>query len=399
MKIGFVVDNELINDKRVLREIDILKESGYEIFVLCFGFDKKIYPPVDGISVTRIRINRKIKNTLFFFLNLVPVYEILWSSAIKNFIKGNDLAALHTHDLYMSKAGHKGIKGSGKKIPMVLDLHENYPYAVTTYNWTRGILRNLLSQPQKWQKKEREYLGYADRIIVLSDEFRDTLNQRYPEISREKFVSLPNVPDLSRMTQKEPVTVKVDIKKGNILIFYFGVVAERRGIFDVLDVFNQLVNEGHASVFLIVGPVDKKDSRRFFDMINSEPLSKRLHYLPWIDLKELPAYLEIADICIAPFHKNPQHESGVANKIFDYMLGKKPVIASDCGPQKRLIEKYNCGIIYTSKDELKSAIIKLSDDPQLRIKMGENGFRAIIEEFNTEKKKDVLINLYRSIIT
>ena len=38
MKIGIVVDNELNNDIRVLREIGILKEQGFEIlyYVLVF---------------------------------------------------------------------------------------------------------------------------------------------------------------------------------------------------------------------------------------------------------------------------------------------------------------------------------------------------------------------------
>ena len=77
------------------------------------------------------------------------------------------------------------------------------------------------------------------------------------------------------------------------------------------------------SAFLVIGPVDKKDRERFFSKVNSELLAGRIYYIPWIDLSELNSYLDISDICIAPFHKNPQHESGVANKIFDYMLGKK----------------------------------------------------------------------------
>jgi hypothetical protein len=46
MKAGVIVDNDLNNDKRVLREIEILKAGGVEIFVLCFGFDNKIYPEI-----------------------------------------------------------------------------------------------------------------------------------------------------------------------------------------------------------------------------------------------------------------------------------------------------------------------------------------------------------------
>jgi hypothetical protein len=110
MKIGIVVDNELNNDIRVLREIGILKEQGFEIFVLCFGFSGLYKDPLSLISVTRINIPRKLKDILFFLLNTIPVYEWLWSLYIKKFINHNSLDILHVHDLYMSRAAYKGIQ-------------------------------------------------------------------------------------------------------------------------------------------------------------------------------------------------------------------------------------------------------------------------------------------------
>ena len=394
MNIGVVIDNELNDDKRVLREIQILKEAGYGIFVLCFGFKNRNYKTVEGINVTRIRIRKKLKDVIFFFLNLIPAYEWLWSARIKEFIEANRIDFLHVHDLYMSKAGRTGIEKSGKNIPMILDLHENYPFAVTTYNWTKGFLRTLISRPSAWQKKEKEYLDYADGIIVLSDDFRNALTERYPELRNKRFTTLPNYPEISPGEPDKRVTVKINIDKSKTVVFYFGVVAERRGVFDVIDVFRQLANENHPSAFLVIGPVDKKDRDRFSGAVNSELLTGRIFYIPWIDLSELSSYLDITDICIAPFHKNPQHESGVANKIFDYMLGKKPVIASDCRPQKNLIEKYRCGIVYSNPDEMKSAIIKLSADANLRAGMGENGYRAILKELNTATLRDNLLRIY-----
>lgn len=399
MKIGVIVDNDLNNDKRVLRELAILRESGNKIFVLCFGFGNDSYNAVEGINISRIRISRKLKDIMFFFFNLIPIYELIWARAIKRFILKNDISILHVHDLYMAKAAFKGIRLSGIHIPMILDLHENYAFAVTTYNWTRGFLRNLLSMPGRWQKKEKEYLMYADRLIVLSEDFRDLLTIRYPCLQAEVFTVLPNVPDLGQMEIKKQVRPGIRIKGNGPVLFYFGVVAERRGIFDALEVFAELVREQQNLSFLIVGPVDKKDKAKFFSIINSDPLKERVYYIAWIDAGELPAYLGISDICLAPFHKNPQHESGVANKIYDYMLGKKPVIASDCRPQKKLIEKYGCGIVYSTHEEMKAAIKTLSADPELRRKMGENGFNAILREHNINVIKERLTRVYKEILS
>jgi glycosyltransferase involved in cell wall biosynthesis len=175
------------------------------------------------------------------------------------------------------------------------------------------------------------------------------------------------------------------------------VIAERRGIFDALDVLINLVKEDHHVNFLLIGPVDKKDKPLFSEIINSDLLAGRIHHIPWIESIEFPAYLEICDICVAPFHKNPQHESGVANKIYDYMLGGKPVIASNCKPQQNLIEKHNCGIIFENKTEFYDAIVRLLYNKPLRENMGENGRQAIMKEYNTDIVKENLILMYKTL--
>jgi glycosyltransferase involved in cell wall biosynthesis len=397
MKIGIVVDNELNNDIRVLREIEILKNNHHGIFVLCFGFLKTYRSPADQINITRINIHRRLRDVLFFFLNTIPAYEWLWMLQIKKFIIRNNIEILHVHDLYMARASHKGIIKADSKIRLILDLHENYPYTVTTYNWTKGLIRSSISKPEEWAKKEHEYMSYADKIIVLSNEFRDLLIKKYPGLEPETFVVLPNVPNLA---QPEYNTDKVAVnpfKNNYPILFYYGVIAERRGIFDSLEVFISLVKENHEVNFLLIGPVDKKDKSRFLNYTDLDLLADRIHYIPWIESKEFPAYLAICDICLAPFHKNPQHESGVANKIYDYMLGSKPVIASDCKPQQDLIEKHNCGIIFGNITEFHDAIIKLINDKPLREEMGERGRKTIMEEYNTRIVEENIIKLYENI--
>jgi len=397
MNIGIVLDNDLNNDNRVLREAEILKGDGHNIFVLCFGFSPKSYNPVDGITVSRIWITKRVKNVLFFLLNIFPAYEWMWSSAISKFISVNKLDIIHTHDLYMAKCTRAGIKKSGSDIKMILDLHENFAWSVTTYNWTKGFLRNLLSRPSAWAAKEEKYLQYADGIVVLSQEYADKLTDKYPALAEKKFCILPNVPDVVKMDSLSADPDSIPFRKRAPVMFYYGVIAERRGIFDALKVFREVISEGHDLEFLIIGPVDKKDRSRFEQEISAKKLKGMVTYIPWIDHSLLPAYLASSDFCIAPFLVNPQHESGVANKIYEYMYGSKPVIVSACKPQKALIEKHHCGIVYSNDAELGSAIISLLNDSDLRVKMGSNGNQAVLTYYNTEVVEQNLKDLYNSI--
>jgi glycosyltransferase involved in cell wall biosynthesis len=394
MKIGIVVDNELNNDIRVLREIRLLKEQGFEIFVLCFGFVTTYKDPVEQIHITRINIPKKVKDILFFMFNAIPLYEWFWAAKIKKFIIQNDVEYLHVHDLYMSRAAYKGIRKTNLKIPLILDLHENYPYTVRTYNWTKGFLRRLVSRPDEWEKKEKKYIEYADRIIVLSSEYKDLLLRRYPDLPEHLFTVLPNVPDLSQLPLQKIIPVESPFKQDFPVILYYGVIAERRGVFDSIEVFMNLVKENYKINFLFIGPVDKKDKTHFLKLINQELLAGKIYYIPWIVSNELPSYLHITEICIAPFHKNPQHESGVANKIYEYMLGGKPLIVSDCMPQQNLVEKNNCGLVFRNMTEFRDAVIKLINDRELRSALGKNGMDAILREHNMAKVKENLISLY-----
>jgi glycosyltransferase involved in cell wall biosynthesis len=394
MRIGVVVDNDLNGDIRVLREIRILKKEGHDVFVLCFAFKDAYTSPVEGINISRIRIKRSFKNFLFFFLNSFPAYEWFWTKWIKEFIVKHGIEVLHVHDLYMSKSAYRGINGSGKKIPLILDLHENYPFTVVTYNWTKGFLRGMFSRPHDWKKKEQEYLSYADRIIVLSSGYRKDLSEEYPGIDKERIFVFPNAPDLSLPEYNNIIIAKNPFADNGVIIFYYGVIAERRGIFDSLDVFSLIIREGYKANFLLIGPVDKMDRQRFQNSILQEEVSSRIHYIPWINSTEFPSYLAISDICLAPFKKNPQHESGIANKIYDYMLGGKPIIASDCKPQKELIISTSSGLIYSDLQEFHDSLVKLINDESTRKHMGSNGKQAVMNELNTDKTKQNLLSAY-----
>ncbi len=398
MNIGIIVDNEFNDDIRVLKEVEILKEAGYGIFVLCYGFNRKKYAEIEGIQIERIEIKQKIKDTLFFFFNRIPIYEFLWERRIYKFIEKYSIDILHAHDLYLSKAAFRGSGLSKRDCPVILDLHENYPAVIQDYNWTRGFIRHLLSAPQKWKKKEGNYLNYASKIVVLSNHYKESLLQKYSFLNSLDIVAFPNVIDFKRF--KNFKTSPIAKRNKNVTLFYFGAIAERRGIFFAIEALRNVLKNGTEVHLLIIGPVDKADKEKFFTVINQQDVKSYIKYIPWIPLSELVSFLiNNVDICLAPFVKNPQHESGVANKIYQYMFGGKPIIASDCLPQKELIKSADCGLVYADRDEFEAHIISLTRQPELRKKMGENGRNALFKRYNNQEFSNVLVDLYKSVKT
>ena len=80
-----------------------------------------------------------------------------------------------------------------------------------------------------WFKKEKEYLSYADKVIVLSDNFKNSLIERYDFLKSENIYSFDNSIDLKKF---ESFPIKTLPKtKNKTTLFYFGIIGQRRGVF------------------------------------------------------------------------------------------------------------------------------------------------------------------------
>jgi len=389
--IGVVVDNELYGDPRVINECKILVENGFNVFVLCFNYGK--YQEKDtflGFQISRIKINQKLRNILFAFNNSFELYNLLWKHHIKKFVKEYNLDILHVNDLYMSKAAYYATKNCN--IDFNLDLHENYPAAVQSYKWMYKFPSKFLVRPWKWEKLEKKYLSYPKNIIVLSESFRHDLLIKYSFLKEKQFTIYSNVPDL-----KEFGDYKIDKnildKESDFILFYFGAISERRGIYTVIDALKKLNNTFPDIKLLLIGPVDKAEKSRFYEKISDSKICENIIYYPWKDISLLPSYITLSDICLSPIIKNNQHESGVANKIFQYMLFERPLIVSNCRPQAKIIQDENCGLVFKSDDvnELSDKIVELYNNSKLREKMGKNGRIAVEERYNIENYSKNLI--------
>ena len=393
MNIGVVVDNEFDHDHRVQKEIRLLRNEGHTIFVLCFDF-KKSYKTYVDIAVKRVIIPKKLRDLFVLLSTNFKFYERLWQKHIAKFIAENNLDALHVHDLYLAKAAKKGIKQAAANIPLTLDLHENYPAAINSYQWAIKGWRKYVVQPKKWYKKEGEYLKCAQNLIVLSDSFKQDLLKRFPFLKSESIYVHPNMPDFHSFQAFEKNKFSVEFNSEWPTLFYFGVVAKRRGIIDILPWMIEMLEEGHKFHSLIIGPMDKADKNQFNTYINHHVLKDYITYIPWADVKYLPAYLKKIAIGIAPFEVNAQHDSGVANKLFQYMYGKIPILATKCKAQQELIESASCGLLYETKEEFKIELKKLIESESLRLTLGANGKKKLLELY--QKKADrAFLEIYK----
>lgn len=395
--IAMVVDNEFYGDARVKNEAKILISKGLNVKVLCFSFGKAPrHEMVDGVEVYRIGINKKLKDILFGISNLIPIYHYFWQFTIIRFIKAHNISAVHTHDLYMARSAGKASRRLN--IPLIIDLHENYPEAIMNYKWANSYPKKLLARPNHWKILEPKFLAYASKIVTTTKVFAQILSEKH-KISFDKFIVYPNVPDLNEM-ENYPIVRNVVPNDDRFYIFYFGGISERRGIYTCIDAI-KILNKKYSNIYLLlIGPVDKAEEEAFNAQISDPEVESKIIYKQWIDISEFPSYVTASNVCISPILKSEQHETTIANKIFQYMTFSKPLIVSNCKPQIEVIEEANCGLVFESDNahDLAQKIEQLYNNRDLCSKLGENGKRMVINKYNTTYFGKRLVDNYRSLL-
>jgi glycosyltransferase involved in cell wall biosynthesis len=115
--------------------------------------------------------------------------------------------------------------------------------------------------------------------------------------------------------------------------------------------------------------------------------------------EKIPSYIIASSIGLIPHLKTAHTDNTIPHKLFHYMLMNKPVVAANCNPIERILSESNAGLIYRSNNEkdLADKIIQLYKNNSLRIEMGENGRKAVLEKYNWSITIKNLTNLYKNI--
>ena len=86
------------------------------------------------------------------------------------------------------------------------------------------------------------------------------------------------------------------------------------------------------------------------------------------------------------------------NKLLEAMACGKPIVCNKKTNAGELTERYNCGLVVDyNLESISDAVIKLRDNPALCEKLGKNGLKAALEEFNWDKQKEKLIQVYKAL--
>lgn len=266
-----------------------------------------------------------------------------------------------------------------RRRPWLLEIRDLWPESILAV----GALKNKqLIKALEWLEK----FAYrkADRIVAVTEAFRRHIVSSGAD--KNKVVVIRNGVDLSffrnDLLPDEKYAEQLGVK-GKFVAAYVGTHGMAHGLDTLLDAA-ALLHERDDIVFVMAG--DGAERNRLSDLISKRSLSnvKLLGQLPKADM---PRLWSITGASLVLLKKLDLFLTVIPSKIFESMAMRRPIILGVRGESQDIIEKAGCGICFEPENacELANAIIRLAEDQELCQKLGNQGLRCVMQEFDRRK--------------
>jgi glycosyltransferase involved in cell wall biosynthesis len=394
MKIGMILDKTFPPDPRVENEASALIKDGHEVFLFCLAYNnEEAAEEIKGIQIRRFR-SSTLEYKLSALAYTLPFYTSLMSRKIRDFIVQNKVEVLHIHDMRIAGAVFKANKHF--RLKTVLDLHDNFPEVMKEYPHLQKFPGKQLISPEKWKRKEEEFIQKADKVITVSNEFIEEVRSRVI-LDDDKIQLVPNTISSTFYENYELDDQIMHRYAEKFVLLYLGDTGIRRGLLTVINAIPLLKDRIRELKFVIVGSNSSDDLLK--QEVKKLGIEAFVDFEGWQNMTKFPSYILASDVCLSPLNRSIQHDVAYANKIFQYMGFSKPVLVSDALAQKKLIERTASGKVHQEKDPVDFAekVIEFYQDKKLRDRLGDNGRRFIEEEFVWEKVSANLCNVYKAL--
>ena len=295
-------------------------------------------------------------------------------------VKGNHLLKTEEIDVIMG--------GSALVTPLVYLLSRKHNIPGTIY--AHGL--DLIYRNPVYQLIIRAILPRMARIFVNSSQTKLTAINIGVTENRIKIIH-PGIHSAEYRSSEEQIVIRrrysLEAKK---VIMYAGRLAKRKGVLEFIKYsLPEVVRQHDDVIFCIIGGNPEKSLHHKENMrqqieqeIEIQGLEDHVQLLGWVDRKVLLDMYSACDIFLLPAIPVPGDMEGFGIVLAEANAAGKPVVSTQIGGISDAVVDGKSAILVDpeSWNEYSSAIIKLLDNPDLRIKMGEFGALRVSKELD-----------------
>jgi glycosyltransferase involved in cell wall biosynthesis len=235
-------------------------------------------------------------------------------------------------------------------------------------------------------------LNKANKIVAISKAVEEFLIKKM-KIKKEKIVVSYRGIDLEKL---EKIKAKKEIKekfKDKIIVGFVGRLVHWKGVQNSILAIKELPKElKEKIVFLIIGDGPE---RKNLEKLAGEELNKTIYFLGQKDFEEAKAIQKNFDIYIHSSYPG----GGLSTSLLEAMALRNAIIASPNEGAKEVIINNKTGILLNSNNpkEIKEALIKLTNNKELKEKLAENAKEFVKKNFDWKEKVKERIKIFKKL--
>jgi len=399
--ICMVVDGSYPNDIRVRKEAEALVNSGKKVLVVSPSKIRDLKEEIiNGVLVYRIGKNYShFKKGIFDIVESVFNVNPFFYFNLKKVFKKYQIDFLHVHDLPL--AGTCYLFKSKVKKNLILDLHENYPEALKTwFLWKKNpfirLKNKVFMNPVLWSKKERKYCEKYDKVICVVDEMKNKLSSKF-KIDDNKMLVVSNHEEKSFIDNFAKNTAQKIIDKHTFSITYIGGFGPHRGLDIAIKSMSTIVKSIPNARLFLIGKGSKDAENQLKEIVKENKVESYVKFVGYRPFKEVSSIMSASSINIIPHNADEHTNNTIPHKLFQIMLSNSLLLVSSCKPLKRIVEKYDAGLVFEAGNpqDFSDKVIEVFTNFDKIAYKKENAFSAVMEKgenWDTESLK--LIQLY-----
>ena len=243
------------------------------------------------------------------------------------------------------------------------------------YQYGRPYLSYFFHSPKKignlLSKYFYKFVGRKCKTVICTTKYT---HERFLKLgfnpSKVKYIPF-GVGISSGAGEKKPQASK------GLVFMYFGWLSQARGFTDLQVAFERVHSELKESKLIVANPGVHLEEEKMLDNIRRSKHFSAIQILPW--QKDIAKVLKKADVIVLPF-RGAFGYSQPPLVIAEAMINSKPVISTNIGSIKELIDHEKTGLLIEpgNINDLINSMLSFADKRRC-VKMGKEAYKKIQE--------------------
>ncbi len=303
------------------------------------GYKNKLYQVeyIDGIKV--IRVWSYIASNSGFTKRVLDYISFGVMAFFVGLFQKHDVVVATSPQFFTTWAAW-GISKIKRK-PWIFELRDLWPESIKTVGaMKQGKIIDIL------EKIELGLYKNCTKVVAVTDAFKTNLINR--GIDKDKIEVITNGSNVELFYPRDKdIKLLEELKlKDKFIVGYIGTHGMAHSLDFIVKSISKIDDETIHFLFIGDGAIKKT----IVDIAKNLKLTN-VTFLNSITKDDVPKYLSICDISLAPLKKEDNFKTVIPSKIFEASAMQKPTLLGVEGQAQEIIQEYNAGICFEPQNE------------------------------------------------